>query len=350
MAYLWHYLDIVENQKSLKILISTGIYPPAIGGPAEYAKNLKESLEKAGFYVDVRTYRLEKILPTGLRHLYYFLKIILGVLRSDYIIGLDTFSVGLPTVLAAWIFNKKIVIRTGGDFLWESYVERTGKEVLLKDFYASSIKSFNLKEKIIFRLTRWTLKHANAIVWSTLWQKDIFEKPYDLESQKHFIIENYYSPKKESAKPAQKIFVASTRKLKWKNHTRLASAFASAQKTFPEITLDTLAVDHRSFLEKIKESYAVILVSLGDISPNMILETISFNKPFILTKETGLYEKLKDVALFADPLDVKDIEQKIIYLSDPINYDNQIAKIKNFDFIHTYDDIAAEFLNIYHEI
>lgn len=339
-----------DSQKRPKILISTGIYPPALGGPAEYAKNLKMALQKAGHAVKVKTFTLENKLPTGIRHLFYFLKIIPSVWQADYIIALDTFSVGLPTVLAARIFRKKVVIRTGGDFLWESYVERTGEEVLLSHFYKDCLTKFSLKERIIFSLTKWALRSASAIVWSTKWQQDIFLVPYALKMQKHYFIENYYAPKRESVSSAQKIFVAGTRDLKWKNQARLKLAFQNVKARFSDIYLDASQSTHDEFIKKIKNCYAVVLVSLGDISPNMILETISFNKPFILTRETGLHDKLRDIAVFVDPLQEKDIEEKIIYLLEAENYARQIEKIRNFNFVHTYEKIAAEFLDVYKQL
>ena len=37
----------------MKILISTGIYPPDIGGPAQYARNLYATWKKQGHDVKV---------------------------------------------------------------------------------------------------------------------------------------------------------------------------------------------------------------------------------------------------------------------------------------------------------
>ena len=59
----------------MKILITTGIYPPKIGGPAQYAKNLKEAFEKMGNSVSVKTFTIENRIPTGIRHIFFFLKI-----------------------------------------------------------------------------------------------------------------------------------------------------------------------------------------------------------------------------------------------------------------------------------
>src|SRR5436309_2301876 len=109
----------------MKILIATGIYLPKIGGPAQYAKNLERVFTDLGHSVTVLTFGLEDNLPTGVRHLFFFFKILPKVFSADIICALDTFSVGLPAVLASQISGKKCVIRTGGDFLWEQYVERT---------------------------------------------------------------------------------------------------------------------------------------------------------------------------------------------------------------------------------
>ncbi|MEI6596731.1 MAG: GtrA family protein, partial [bacterium] len=152
-SYLVYKHFIFNKNSKTKILIATGIYPPDIGGPAQYAKNLVEQFTELGYEVKVLSYRLEKKLPIGLRHILYFLRVMFNLSNTNLIIALDTFSVGMPAVIAAIIFNKKIIIRTGGDFLWESYVERSGDLVTLKQFY--EIKpGLILKEKIIFILSR----------------------------------------------------------------------------------------------------------------------------------------------------------------------------------------------------
>lgn len=81
----------------MNILIATGIYPPEIGGPAQYAYNLENQFRAKGHNVDVRYFtKIERKLPTGLRHLYYLLKTLPAFVRADYILVLDTFSVAMP--------------------------------------------------------------------------------------------------------------------------------------------------------------------------------------------------------------------------------------------------------------
>lgn len=327
-----------------KILISTGIYPPHIGGPAQYAKNLKEAFEKLGHEVKVKTYRVERYLPRGVRHLFFFLKILPALFWSDFAIALDTFSVGVPTVTAGALLKRPVIIRTGGDFLYEQYVERTGKLVLLREFYKTELRNFSWKERIIFRLTHWELARASFVVFNTFWQRYIWAKPYALDLTRTQIIENFYGPKLPSYEPGRKNFIGGARPLKWKNFETLKRTFSIVKQKAPDLFLDLATAPYEQFLSKIQHSYAVILVSLGDISPNMILDALRANKPFILTHETGLYDKLRDVGIFVNPLAAEDIAEKILFLSQPKNYENAKRKIEGFSFTHGWDEIAREFL------
>ncbi len=353
----------------MKILIATGIYPPDIGGPAQYARGVEEAWRKQGHEVKVLAFWFERKLPTGIRHLYYFLRVLLSLHGVDFVFSPDTFSAALPALAASKLCGKKFIIRTGGDFLWEQYVERTGDLVLLRDFYNTNYerdtkvrkktRKLNTKEQIIFQLVGWALRNASAVVFSTAWQRDIFAKPYRLNLPKCFIVENYYAPhdrikirsylnpktKGQSGEP--KVFVGGTRELKWKNMPRVKEAFAWVQESGVPVALQFEIGSRGRFLQDIQSSYAVILASLGDISPNTILEAIEYGKPFILTRETGLYEKLKDIAVWVNPESVDDIAEKITWLADEKNYAAQAAKVRAFSFTHSWEEIASKILNIY---
>lgn len=331
----------------MKILIATGIYPPDIGGPAQYVKNIEAVWREQGHNVKVASFRFEKKLPTGIRHIWYFLRLLFGMIGSDMVIAMDTFSAGVPAVIAAKILRKKIVVRTGGDFLWEAYVERTGDLVLLRNFYKTCMNKLSRKEQVIFRLTRYMLVRSNGVVFSTAWQREIFTSAYGLDSEKTHIVENYYGKKEESSEPVAKNFVAGTRPLKWKNAERLREAFSLAKEENGDLEPEEKNCVFEEFMRKIAHCYAVILVSLGDISPNMILDAVRYNKPFILTRETGLYDRLKGVGLFVDPEDANDIKEKILFLANDENYRMAVAKVSAFTFTHSWEEICSELTNIY---
>ena len=58
----------------MKIVIATPLYPPEVGGPAYYAFNLEQALVAQGVKVRVISYRFERKLPPGLRHILFFLR------------------------------------------------------------------------------------------------------------------------------------------------------------------------------------------------------------------------------------------------------------------------------------
>ena len=105
---------------NMKIVIATGVFPPDIGGPAKYAEHLYEEFLKQGHGVSVLAFGNARRLPSGIRHLAYFFKLARLAKGADLVLALDTFSVGFPAFLAAKLFGVKVMVRVGGDFLWES--------------------------------------------------------------------------------------------------------------------------------------------------------------------------------------------------------------------------------------
>ncbi len=335
----------------MKILIASGIYPPDIGGPAQYARNLYETWKQEGHDVKVAAYRWERAFPPVVKHLLYFIKIIRKGWNAELILVLDNFLAAVPTMLACMCMRKKYIIRTGGDLLWEWYVERTGEMVLFKDFYKTA-HVFSMKEKIISSLSRMAFKRASAIIFSTEWQKGIWEKEYALDPRKTFLVENYCGERQEFIEPEHRSFVAGSRLLKLKNTDILKSAFESARAKTKERGLENIELDlgkaiYDSFFEKIHHSYAVILPSISDINPNIITDAISCGIPFIMTRETGMNEHIKELGILFDPLDKDDLEQKILWLADPQNRKQQAQKIQAFRWVHSWADIAGEIVDIW---
>ena len=334
----------------MRILICTGVFPPDVGGPAKYAKHLRGEFIKSGHKVKVLSYRIEKKLPIGIRHFIYFLKVVFSLYKIDLVIALDTFSVAFPSVLAAKIFRKKTIIRVGGDFLWETYVEKTGNLITLEQFYAKKPK-LPLKHKIIAPLQKFALKRASALAFNSKWQKAFFEEIYNLDNKKTFVVENFYGKKIDGIKPKQKNFLFAGRKIKFKNLDLVSDIFKNLAKENKQVKfeiIDNLSI--KQLQEKIKKCYALIVPSISDFAPNFIIEGMKFNKPFILTRNCGLVEKLKDIGVFIDPFNRKDIENKILFLADEDNYNEYQNRVANFKFVNSWEDIANQFLNVYKQL
>jgi glycosyltransferase involved in cell wall biosynthesis len=141
------------------------------------------------------------------------------------------------------------------------------------------------------------------------------------------------------------------RPIQFKNYKRIKDAFSLAKEENKNISLEVITDVAQDYLfEKISKCYAILSISIGEISPNLIMESITFNKPFILTKENGISKRVGDIAIIANPLSIHDIKEKILFLADENNYKNQEMKIRNFNFIHTYNNIAGEIIKISEKI
>jgi glycosyltransferase involved in cell wall biosynthesis len=333
-----------------RILICSGIYPPDMGGPANYAKQLNHELSLLGYETEVATFRFEKKLPTGLRHLWFFFKILPAVYQSDVVILLDTFSVAVPGVTAARLFKKKTILRTGGDFLWEAWVERTKKKVLLGEFYPLP-DDMTRKEKVVYDFQKYVMHQTDIIAFSTEFQRDIFIRGYDMDISKTRIVENFFGPKQGGNGPTRKNFVWAGRRIEFKNLDTLKAAFELAKQSNPDVKLDMVEqVSREELIERMKDCYAVIYPSLTEISPNQILEAMMCNKPFIVTRDVGFYHRIKDVGIFVDPRSPHGIAEAVLSLAKDDVYAQKKQAVESFTHVHTYADIAKDFEKIINEM
>src|SRR3989344_9287231 len=179
-----------------RILITTGLSYSDVGGPAQYSSMLKQEFERLGYSVRIAQYSsIESAL----------LQIWPNAWWANCIIALDAFSVGVPSVLAAWLFGKRIIVRIGGDFLWESYVERTGEKITLKQFNYS-IPKLSAKERLIFHLTKFLTRNATRLAFNTEWQRGIWQKTYNVSHVKSCVIRNYI-PERNFSQENNKNFI-----------------------------------------------------------------------------------------------------------------------------------------------
>ena len=357
----------------MRMLIATSVYPPDIGGSAQYARNLYDTWKKQGHEVAVAAYTWEWAVPPGLRHLLYFIKILRKGWNADLVLVLDTWTAAVPSMAACKMMNKKYILRTSSDFLWERYVDRTGDMVLFKDFYGTRLGHLSDREKFIFVAAQKVLKNAAKVIFSTEWQKGIFTAAYGLNPAKNVVVENFCDKRTEPspAAPEGRVFIGGSRFIKSKNQDMLKEAFEEAVKevesrkspvksqekhdfrlrTFDSgLELDTSKATYDTFIGRMHRAWAVILVSIGEMSPNVIFDAISAGVPFILTKENGIADKVKDAAIFVDPLNKKEITEKIIWLADPKNREEQAKKVRQISFSHSWTQIADEIVEIWKKL
>lgn len=369
--------------KEIKILIATGVYPPDIGGPAIYAENLCRELAKMGCQVKVISYGGKEMIEQHkiiiinrhqnilLRYWDYFRQVWRISREVDIVYILDLMSAGLPATLAAKWRNKKVVFRTGGDFLWEKACQKGWTNLPLRKYYDAPK---NFREKFLILLCRWILKKIDLIIFSNFLQADIYKKEYGVLEKKITFVPNAMPQIKISSvsAPIENSIVFAGRLVKLKNLERLLKVFNQIKSRKarllifgegPEETnLKYLIrkmrlegcvklmgkVSHRELISIINACRFVVIPSLTEISPNIALESISLSKPIVITRETGLPQEIIKELITIDPLSEEDIKNKLEYLLDDNNLSTYTTKLSQLKLVkREWEDVAREHIDIF---
>lgn len=328
----------------MHIVFATG---PATetGGNAKYAQELSVQFKGKGHTVLIVTYGvLEKILPAGLRHVVFFMRVFFSLIGSDIVVSFDTFSVGVPACVAAHVLGKPSIVRIGGDFLWEHYVERTGDLIKLSQFYANHHTPFSFREKCIYRGTKYLLKKTSILAFNTHWQIGLWKDAYDLPLQNARVIENVFPAKKVNHTPHEKVFVAAGRPIKLKQDSLLRELFSEIERDHPGASLDQRSLTRGEHQVRVENSYAVVLASVSDISPNAIIDAVVYGKPFICTEDTGITERISGLGIFIDTQNKEALTKAIISLLNPKIYEEYKSKIAHFSYVRNWEQVADDFL------
>lgn len=360
----------------MKILITTPILAPAIGGPALYADQLSKEFEAAG-------HRVRVIAPSAVHATFASLvrdgmHMFFGVVRANAIFCLDQLNTGVFVALYAFLFRKPMVLRLEGDVLWERFVERTRQDITLSRFYRDIWKhrlSFTRKERLIERASNWVIRRATTIVFSSQWRKKMMVDALQIPVEKTIIIKNVIPPlakeyAEHSPSDAPRVILWAGRMLYLKNLHRFLEAFAKIDYRAFELHLigdgperaalqDYVAVHnighvvfeppirHEELMIRIASAACVVLPSLSDVAPNLILEAASCGTPVLVTKESGIREYISDSGVFIDPQDIVEMAEKLAML---LSVEGQAQYRKQ---VHTrietggWQEAAAEWLALF---
>ena len=156
----------------MKILITVGIYPPDIGGPASFVPKIANLLSQNNYEVTViclsdsklqdnETYKVKRILRNQnllIRWLKTIILIMLNGRNAEYI-----FVNGLPmeSYVANIFLRKKLVRKIVGDWAWE----RGRNKGLIEDsFDEFQLNSHNLHLEIAKYSRGWTATKADIVI------------------------------------------------------------------------------------------------------------------------------------------------------------------------------------------
>ncbi|MBI2099191.1 glycosyltransferase family 4 protein [Candidatus Uhrbacteria bacterium] len=301
----------------MKIIIATGIYPPDIGGPAQYSKKLREHLLAAGHEVVVVSYGEGKDNPEAeiykvsrrpapvLRHFFYFLKVWRAGRSGDIIFAQDSVSSGLPALLAAKLARKYFALKMVGDYAWEQAQGKYGIRDALDDFQT---KKYGLKIEILKKIEKYVASSAElVIVPSKYLQKIVLGwgvYPFNVKVIYNAVLGAVYPKPTVRGKP--KTILSAGRLVPWKGFEELIFAMREVKEIIPDAQL-VIAGDGP---ERAKLENLVLELGLegtahlpGKIPHNELPELYLTSRAFVLnTAYEGFSHQLIEVMAAGLPL------------------------------------------------
>jgi len=356
------YSELVTKDFSKKILFATSIFTPDIGGPAVYAEKLREELISIGYEIEVAKGKDSRSL----------LRLCQKAKNSGVIYALTSSPrILAPALLASKFSGKKIVVRLGGDYIWERAMEKRRVDCSLSSFYRDN--RLTVLEKVVAYFIASMLKRVDGVIFTTEFQKEIYNKYYKLKASNVSVIENAY-PRFESGKsrsfPNEPLKIIYAGRIIWlKNLHSLIRALSRLKRDYKENILLEItgegpdlgnlieearsrgvsesiifaaALPHEEILEKLKMAWIAVLPSYSEVSPNFALEACAARTPIILTKECGLSAGIKDKLITFDPFDENSLVLAMEKMLDRNEWTKYQKELMELNLDRSYKEVAEE--------
>jgi len=234
----------------MKIVLATPIYPPEIGGPAIYIKELCERIHKKHditvvAYTDVRNpfpgtklVSVSKRRPLPIRLIKFFISIWKNSKTADLIYVQNAMAAGLPVALVSILRSKPFVLKFVGDEAWERATQNRKTDKKLEEFLR--MPEGGLKVKFMMIVQGFVLRHASIVTTPSEYLKEEIVKAYRVDPKKAIV--NYNAAEEPQVLPfkteRKKHQIATTARLvAWKGIDGIIKALAIVKKNFPDTTL-----------------------------------------------------------------------------------------------------------------
>ncbi len=206
----------------MRLVIATPLYPPEIGGPATYVRELENGLPARGIEVITIKFSDVRHLPKVVRHYVYYRKVLAALKTADAVLALDPVSVGLPAMKAAQKLKKPFVVKIAGDYAWEQGVQRFGVKENLDEFIKTNQPAFFVKK--LQRAQLEVGKNADKVIVPSPYLKEVVAQ-WGIPEEKVTVIYNGVEIPPSIPVPQKKegefLVVSAGRRVPWKGFEAL---------------------------------------------------------------------------------------------------------------------------------
>jgi len=322
----------------MKICIVTPILFPEPGGPSIFLDRFINSLRIDGHEISVVTigesdeylekgkgYHVIKIsrnryLP--LRILKTIFNIVKFGLKSDLLFSCGLF---LESAISRLLIQKPLVIRIGGDPVWERWTGREGGKFDLKEFQNTK-HSFQVEFKKV--LQRLSCRLADQAIIPSYFFKSVVEE-WGIPDEKITVIYNGIEldkmrlSKKEETRnklnlKRRQIILTIGRLIRLKRIDGIIQSFSNIKHDDSSLLIigegpqkeELIALcnrlqltervkflgarDHDEVLQYLRASDLFVLNSINEVMPNVVLESLAVGTPVIAPKVGGIPEIIED--------------------------------------------------------
>ncbi len=235
----------------MRILITTPIWPPETGGPATYTKELAQRL-KSRYQITILAFADEPEIIDGVRLVSISKKTSLLIRQMRYLKAAMTLgkkadlryaqnamAAGVPSVIAARLLNKPLILKFVGDNAWESAFRNGQTKKLLEDFLRQPDAGF--KNRLRMQIQRLTLRYANQIIVPSNYLGKILSLHYNIPINKIKTVYNAAEPDTdnpdEQIKPDPNQIITVARLVPWKGVDGIIRAVKILHQKIPDIKL-----------------------------------------------------------------------------------------------------------------